>query len=339
MPTWLSRSRALSSTPLSAAVRMMAARAAALGTARRARLWPGGGCLSVAAQGGPARRPPKSTCTWLAPPRPKHCIRSFCQPAQPSQGESPPEPDGARVLWRARALTQELQAAEASLVHSAAMSGCGLGLGLLGVAPFVPPTPFMAGLLLSVLQVRLAHVWLSRQLRAQARRHVTELALAEGHALTSEGSAQPLVLVLKCDGGLSRTLRLSPGPAAVDGSKPALAEVLEAGRSFLFLDDALGSSDDPEALKQISQSQGTIANEDITVEPFTDESQEDANKVVQPLLGLTRAHIQKMKGKDNVSPAASLANIQRTAYLTAGIILAGGATVFAGGRYTAAKDS
>lgn len=228
-------------------------------------------------------------------------------------------------------MTQELEATERSLGYSAAITGGGLGLGLLGVAPFAPPTPFMVGLLLAVLQVRVAHAWLSRQLRAQARRHVTELALAEPAA---EGAAP--VLQVRCDGGLSRTLRLAPSPEGA--SKPQLAEVLRSGHTFVFLDAARGSSDDPEALDKVRNSECVITNEDVVVEPFPDESQEEANKMVQPLLSLTHEHLKKLGGKDSATPMASLADIERNAYLTGGVILAGGVVVCAGGRYTAAQD-
>merc|ERR1711920_1215638 len=117
-------------------------------------------------------------------------------------------------------------------------------------------------------------------------------------------------------------------------SKPQLAEVLRSGRTFVFLDAARGSSDDPEALERVCNSECIITNEDVTVEPFPDESQEEANKMVQPLLSLTHEHLQKLGGKDSATPAASLSDIERNAYLPAGVILAGGAVVCAGGRYT-----
>lgn len=249
-----------------------------------------------------------------------------------AQAEAAPEapkaapPQGPVVLFRARRLQKEFEATEYVLAASAVATGSGFGMALLGIAPFTPPNPFMVGLLLAIVQARLAHIWTTRQLRAQVRRHVTELGQVEDSGV--------LVVSLHCDGGLKRKLRLSL-PRAGE-SKPSFAEVMKQGRSFVFLDRKLGEVvAGEEALDALLNSERVIASEELSVTPFQEESQLEAEKVAQRLANLTQEHLKAMKGRDEVSALETLAQLRHHAQIIGGVILTSGLVICLGGRYAA----
>jgi len=233
-----------------------------------------------------------------------------------------------RVLWKAPALAKEMQATEHMLGVSAMATGSGLGMALLGIAPFTPPNPFMFGLFLAVMQVRLAHIWMTRQMRAQVRRHVTELVQVEG-SLDAD-SKEALVIRMTSDGGLVRTLHL----VAPDGEekKPPFSDVTSQGCTFVFFDRGQGKSDFKEALDAVLDSERVIQKEELEVTPFEEESQLEADKMVQRLTSLTREHLKGLKGKDEVAPAASLGQIRRSSQLSGAVILSAGVVIGIGGR-------
>jgi len=208
-----------------------------------------------------------------------------------------------------------------------------MGLGLLGIAPFTPPNPYMLGLLLAVFQVRLGHTITNRWLRAHARRHVTEVVLTE-ESVDADG-VKTLVLSVQCDGGLSRSLRASSAPAG--SAQTLLADVLQHGGSLMCLDEALGSKTDPEAFDRVLSSGCSLVTEEFNVKPYPDESQEEANKVTQSVLSLTRDQLKGAQSGDSITPDASLSQIDRRTQWTAWAITLGGVVIFASGRYQDAR--
>eukprot|EP00928_Gymnodinium_smaydae_P021089 TRINITY_DN18200_c0_g1_i1.p1 TRINITY_DN18200_c0_g1~~TRINITY_DN18200_c0_g1_i1.p1 ORF type:complete len:374 (+),score=94.78 TRINITY_DN18200_c0_g1_i1:77-1198(+) len=252
------------------------------------------------------------------------------QPDEGSEASSGGEQRPPRVLWKAKPLDAAFGEAENVVNRSAFVSAGGLGLALLGIAPYTAPTPFLFALVLSTLQVRIAHAWQIRQLRAHLRRHVLEL--------TEEfqpGEDEATTVLVRCSGGLSRTLTLG-GPAVEGKSRPPLADVLRLGDPFLHLDRGSGSAEDEEALAALWQSSRTIADEELDIKNFEDESDKEANRVVQGLSVLTVQDLEKLEKagaeKHGTSPKASIRQIARASQMVAGVILVGGGMIGAGGR-------
>lgn len=235
-------------------------------------------------------------------------------------------PEGPVVLWEAKPLEKEFQITESLLNVSALASGSGLGMALLGIAPFTPPNPFMFGLLLAVVQVRLTHIWSTRLLRGHTRRHVTKLE----QTITPDS----YLIAITCDGGLTRTLRLKE-PASDDKKpKPTFAETIEQGSTYISFDKDLGKAQLP-AFNELMQSDRVIASEKIEVKPFEDESQEEAEKVVQRLSALSKEDLKKIQGKDGGAPKKSLASLRRSGQLLGSVILTSGLLICLSGRYSA----
>lgn len=234
------------------------------------------------------------------------------------------------VLFRGPSLEKDFARTEQLLTNGAICTGSGLGMSLLGIAPFTPPNPFMFGLLLAVLQTRLAHAWMSRQLRAQLRRNVTEITL--------KAEADDILLVtLTHAGGVVRQVRLRE--ASENDSKPSFREVLsDGGKSFTFIDVEAGEVLDEEAFENLMNSDRIITGEDITVKSMAEESEEQAKKDIQRLSALTKMHLEKIKGKEGHPPKGGMALVRRSAQLTGSVILTGGLLICVGGRYTAEKQ-
>lgn len=235
--------------------------------------------------------------------------------------EAPAE--GPTVLWEAPMLTKPYEQTESLLGVSALASASGLGMALLGVAPFTAPNPFMFALLLAVIQVRLSHIWGSRMLRAQTRRHVTQVVQ------TIESDV--LLVAITCDGGLVRKLRLV-APAGNE-KKPSFAEVIKEGKTYIFFDKEFGKGE--QALEELLLSDRVIASEEFTVTPLGEEDQGEADKVVQRLSTLSREDLKKIQGKDAVAPKKSLAQLRRSAQMLGSVILTAGLILCLGGRYSA----
>lgn len=251
----------------------------------------------------------------VAWPRQLAVARSFCAAA--GTGEEEPRP---RVLWKAPGISPTFAESEHALTVSTGATAGGLGLALLGIAPFTPPNPFMAALVIAVLQVRLGHEWVWRQMKANLRRHVTLLTLEEG---ATDDSASTLVLTIEYSGGLSRKLHLSP--ATDDEGKPTFKDVVQKGHAFLAFDQAIGSSDLQEELDAVLSSGHVIASESFSVEPIEEESQEEADRDIQRLSTLTKAELEKAGGKEGIlSPAKSLDAVARSSRILASVMLTGG---------------
>lgn len=205
-------------------------------------------------------------------------------------------------------------------------------MALLGIAPFTPPNPFMIAVLLAVMQVRVAHVWLTRMLRAQVRRHVTEL---EAEVVESEAvpdSQQPVLLTklrICCDGGLVRNLHL--GKPKENETRATVKDIFEKGQSFVFLDQKLGSVTDKQVLELILNSSLVVSHEELKVIAVDDESQEDTEKLVQKFTDLTTAYLKGTSQSEN-SVFVQLEDMSRWAKASSLFFLSGGALLCIMGR-------
>jgi len=173
----------------------------------------------------------------------------------------------------------------------------------------------MIGLLLSVVQVQLAHAWMLRQLFVQQRRHALELVEE-----TKDGAT---VLTLKCDGGVSRYLELDMDPAT--GSKPSLNDIVTKGSSFVFFDQKAGETH--EALDAMLQTDRGIANEKVEVTPVSGESEDESRRLVQRFDDLTREHLKKIEGKEGPPPREAIEALIRSSKLGGYIFLFGGSVL------------
>jgi len=238
--------------------------------------------------------------------------------------EETPAIQGPLILWKARSLARELEATEQMLAYSAAAAGGGLGLAFLGIAAFTPPLWYMGGMVLAVFQVRLGHTWLIRLMRAQSRRHVTELTWSQ------DSESNDATLSIKFDGGLSRTLNLKSTAVAED-AQPPIKDMFGQGISFIYFDHKLGRSENKQAFDELLQSEHVLASENVSVKAFPDEAQNMAEKTVQHFLKLSRSHLETIS-KNDPSPRASLAQLVRFAQSSAAILTLGGVVMFAAGR-------
>lgn len=247
-------------------------------------------------------------------------------------GTSAESTGGPRELWRARPVQKEYREVEEVLGISALATGSGLGLALLGVAPFTPPNPFMAAILLTILQVRVAHAWTLRQLQAQARRHVTKVELMSGDV---ENSEEALSVRISCDGGLTRTLALTAPSSS--SAKPPVCDVMKNGVTFIFLDRELGDAKDEALLDAaLLQSDRVISSESITVQPFEGEgSEDDALNTVQKLAALRKEDLARLATKEESSVPAQVSRLRGAAVMSGAIILTGGLVICLGGRHAA----
>mmetsp|Transcript_11309 Transcript_11309/g.20070 ORF Transcript_11309/g.20070 Transcript_11309/m.20070 type:complete len:290 (+) Transcript_11309:56-925(+) len=248
----------------------------------------------------------------MLPPR----CRAFCEAAKETPEDIPkedvPPEAGPRQLFSAKPLTKLASDAESTLSVSAMCSAGGLGAALLGVAPFTPPNPFMIGLLISVVQVQLAHAWMLRQLFVQQRRHVLEVI--------EEIKDGETVVTVKCDGGVTRHLKLDADAAS--GSKPSLEDIATKGSSFIFLDRKAGEVH--EALDTLLQSDRGVASEEVQVTSISGESEDESRTLVQKFTDLTREHLKKIDGKEGPPPREAIEGITRSAKLTGYVFLFGG---------------
>jgi hypothetical protein len=231
--------------------------------------------------------------------------------------EAPPEP---LVLFRAPSLGPDFDDATRLVNYSALGSAFGLGAALLGIAPFTAPNTFVVALMLAVVQVRLAHTWQMRVMRAQVRRHVEEVVqLPEGRISIRSGN-------------LKRTLQLSAATAA--GEKPQLSEVLRHGHPFVFIDRKLGKVQAQEALDAIFESDRAITSEDLDITVFEEETKDEADKVVQPLSKISSKELEtiskKAVGMD--TPKAAMAQASKSAITVAGVIVVAGGVLGISGR-------
>lgn len=249
------------------------------------------------------------------------------------------EPDLPRVLWRAPSLEDEVANAEGVLNISACRTGFGLVSSLLGIAPFTPPTPFMAALLLATLQTRLAHILLVKQLRAHARRQVVEVVQESGSISTDVGD--DLVVTLRHGGGVVRRLTLVTPGGSDDAEKPDIAEVLKKCKPFAYVEaDAGGEAPDEEAaaaFEQLIASGRVISAEEVDITPFSKsfdpESAAEAEKLTQRLDKLTSAHLKQNEGRCAEPPASSVARLEKSAAMCGHIVFASGFLVLVGGSY------
>ncbi|CAK0804152.1 unnamed protein product [Prorocentrum cordatum] len=152
-----------------------------------------------------AAAPPAGGRRWAAAPRPRGFCAEGAGPAGEAQAPGAAADAGPRVLWRARGLEKQFGEVQSALDTSAAVSAGGFWMALMGIAPFTPPNMFMVAMVLAIMQVRLAHTWLTRQLHSQARRHVLEVEQSSPYQSDGVAFTQ---LKLRCEGGLTRTLHL-----------------------------------------------------------------------------------------------------------------------------------
>jgi len=233
---------------------------------------------------------------------------------------------GPLVLWKARSLAKELESTEQMLAYSAAAAGGGLGLAFLGIAAFTPPTWYMAGMMVATLQVRLGHTWLTRMMRAQSRRHVTEMTWSQ------HSNGTDVTLSIKFDGGLSRTLDLTSTEVATD-AQPPVKDMFGHGTSFIYFDRKLGSSENSEVFEELLQSEHVLASESVNLKAYPDEAQDDAEKTIQRFEKLSRSHLEKISNsKNDPSPHAGLMQLVRFAQSSAAVFSLGGVFMFLAGR-------
>lgn len=256
--------------------------------------------------------------------------RAFCEtPSEEStpkaESEEQETPSGPRVLFTGPPIKKIASDTESALTSSAICTAGGIGAALLGIAPFTSPNPFMIALLLSVVQVQFAHGWMLRQLWAQRRRHVLELVQEEKDGI--------MIVTLRCDGGLTRELKLESGPAS--GSTPSLADIATQGQSFMFFDRQAGDVQDAEALDALLQTEQGVVSEELTTEPISGESKEEAGKFVQKFTDLTREHLKSIATKDGGSPEQALKALIRSSQLGGFFFLCAGSTLGVMGRMSA----
>lgn len=243
-------------------------------------------------------------------------------------------PSGPRILWTAPTLHPTFETAERAVGTYSVATGGGIGLALLGIAPHLAPNPFMVAMLLAAVQVHIAYAWQLRTLRAHLRRNVTELVRTEEVSGEGENAASTTVLSVTCDGGVSRTLRLNEGKGA-----PCFADVMRQTGHFIFIDRSAGQADDPEALDSLLNSDRIIDDEELNVEPVGEESQQEANKVVQRLAGLKASDLKTFSGAQSLPPNAALQQAARHSQVLAGVTLFGGAAICVGGRHEQSEQS
>lgn len=192
----------------------------------------------------------------------------------------------------------------------------------------------MFGVVLATLQTRLAHAWMTRDLRANLRRTAIEVVHESGPLEPTSDDDQPLVVTIKCDGGLSRRLQLSP--RSENAEKPSLGDILKSNHTITFLDDAADNSE----LNALLSSDRAISKEEITVKGFGDdvfvqESQKEAEMVVTRLIELRAKDIKGTRP----SPQESLENLRRHAQVFGGVMLTGGLFLCIGGRTAAERET
>eukprot|EP00933_Yihiella_yeosuensis_P023405 TRINITY_DN18227_c0_g1_i1.p1 TRINITY_DN18227_c0_g1~~TRINITY_DN18227_c0_g1_i1.p1 ORF type:complete len:324 (-),score=50.42 TRINITY_DN18227_c0_g1_i1:89-1060(-) len=246
--------------------------------------------------------------------------------AQSEETNSPPV--GPQTLFTAEAFPKLVKDCNGALQHGAMGSGGGLALGLLGIAPFTPPNPFMIGLLLAVLQVQFAHGYALRQLWLQQRRYVLEIVKEDIEP--DEGQSRVTIVTIKCDGGLTRKIHLTPHAAS--GPSPSLADIVTKGKSFIVIDKAAGNVKDAEALDDLLQTDRGVLKEDLEVEPIGSESKEESGKLVQKFTELTREHLNNISGKEGPPPQEALGVLIRHSQLAGAGLLFGGLMLCVGGR-------
>eukprot|EP00927_Polykrikos_kofoidii_P084271 TRINITY_DN8832_c0_g1_i2.p1 TRINITY_DN8832_c0_g1~~TRINITY_DN8832_c0_g1_i2.p1 ORF type:complete len:383 (-),score=68.49 TRINITY_DN8832_c0_g1_i2:120-1268(-) len=240
-------------------------------------------------------------------------------------------PAGPQVLWRAPPLKKQFAAAEQSITLCAGLSAGGLGLALLGLAPFAASNPFMIALLLASLQVRLAHAWQIRQLRAHFRRHVTEIVETDGK------------LTVEFDGGLERSLEFED-PSQSGETRPPLAAVIRYGHPFVYIDRDIGEAvNGDEALEAALSSEKVIKTEILDITTFEDEPLLEAQKIVQKLSVLTIRDLDLLAARQGtvvggtkrpvgLTPKASMKQMERSSKLFGIGMMSMGSVFFVGGR-------
>jgi hypothetical protein len=240
-------------------------------------------------------------------------------------------PAGPQVLWRAPPLKKQFAAAEQSITLCAGLSAGGLGLALLGLAPFAASNPFMIALLLVSLQVRIAHAWQIRQLRAHSRRHVTKIVGTEEK------------LIIEFDGGLERSLEFED-PSQSGETRPPLAAVIRYGHPFVYIDRDIGEAvNGDEALEAALSSEKVIKTEILDITTFEDEPQVEAQKIIQKLSVLTIGDLDLLAARQGtvvggtkrpvgLTPKASMKQMERSSKLFGIGMMSMGSVFFVGGR-------
>mmetsp|Transcript_15362 Transcript_15362/g.33766 ORF Transcript_15362/g.33766 Transcript_15362/m.33766 type:complete len:323 (+) Transcript_15362:82-1050(+) len=236
----------------------------------------------------------------------------------PSKSDGPGE---AQVVWQAPALTPDFEQAEMTVSFSACAASLGMGLSLLGLAPHVAPGPFMAGILLAVLQVRVAYLLHIRGLRGQLRRHVTKATL-------SEDEKGAMTLSLLCDGNLTRVLSLAPASSETE-TKPSVGKVLRQG-FFVYIDRELEKGEWPK-MEELLKSDHVVVEESMAIEPLGDEPLDEANKRKVPLRAL------ELRDGIAPSPKLSMDQLSKLAQVTAAILMCGGLAIYVSGQRQAAE--
>jgi len=144
----------------------------------------------------------------------------------------------------------------------------------------------------------------------------------------------PDKIVIKQGHGLVRTLHLN---SDTTGSleRPPLSEVMRHGSPFVFMDQKLGSAKAPEALEALLASDRTISSEDLEIQKFAGESQQEADQVVQSLAKIKAKDLEVLAkataAGGSPTPKAALGQTSRSAQAVGGtILLAGGIMCISG---------
>jgi len=240
------------------------------------------------------------------------------------------------VIWQSSTINPDFNETERILNVGAFATGSGLGFALLGVAPFTAPNPFMIGLLLAIVQVRLAHAFMVRQMRSQVRRHVETIEVVKGPLVGENGEkVDSAVVKITCGGGLIRTLHL--GPETSD-KRPPLKDVLGNGKLWLYLDKSIGGepSDATYKLDDFLNSELGIQKEEVRFTSLLPEENEAlALATIQELPKMDAEQLKKLEGKEVPGPRAAFGTIQQGARVSTLFILVGGGVICVGGRYSA----
>jgi hypothetical protein len=267
-----------------------------------------------------------------APPQQEEEAPPQQEEEAPPQNQDSSDQQQSRQLWQAKALDQQFARAEKTVGQSAFVVGGGLGLALLGIAPFTAPLPFMTALLLATVQARMAHTWQTRQLRAHLRRHVEELHTEAA----GSGEEPPPMLIAKCGGGLTRRIHLTD--QGESDARPSFADVISAGGNFIYFDKSLGSSESEDAFNAVLESRHVIGKEELDITTFDEESVDEAQKLVQRLSTLTASELSGLRNASPPPPTESMGQVEVTSQRLAAVILAGGTAIFLGGRMTEASS-
>eukprot|EP00929_Paragymnodinium_shiwhaense_P051999 TRINITY_DN26081_c0_g1_i5.p1 TRINITY_DN26081_c0_g1~~TRINITY_DN26081_c0_g1_i5.p1 ORF type:complete len:325 (+),score=26.07 TRINITY_DN26081_c0_g1_i5:73-1047(+) len=264
----------------------------------------------LAANWQPAVHCGKSPADWLAtwqarmcsntPPSSKESGTVSCRKTQPPPGGDSGEATSAvgtegqtkasKLIFKTFLLWPHFLDAKRKVDACAVIAGSGLGLALLGVAPYTAPTPFLLAVFLAVVQVRLTHAVQVRQLRAHLRRHVEALRVKPKGESSTE-------LTIVCSGALVRVLHLVDA-GRYDDHKPPIKDILKHGASWIAIGRAPEYDDDyndKERFQALFSSSKIVQEEELIIGCSDDESIKEAKKGIQRLDRLTREDIEAVK--------------------------------------------